>query len=113
MPEYLKGFIYTSAVLNTPENLERTAYELAQDNLEEGVRYMEVRFAPQLHSRSELLAAAALPKPVELPSPQAATALPEETWAVAGEYTLTPATGVSCFISVTGMTSPPSRARQV
>ncbi|HBA83844.1 MAG TPA: adenosine deaminase family protein [Verrucomicrobia bacterium] len=53
LPEYLKGFMYTCAVLNTPENLERTAYELAQDNLAEGVRYMEVRFAPQLHSRSD------------------------------------------------------------
>ena len=31
--------------------LERVAYELAQDNLAEGVRYIEVRFAPQLHCR--------------------------------------------------------------
>jgi adenosine deaminase len=53
LPEYLKGFMYTCAVLHNSENLERTAYELAQDNLAEGVRYMEVRFAPQLHSRSD------------------------------------------------------------
>lgn len=51
LPEYLKGFIYTVGVLQTPENLERVAYELAQDNLAEGVRYIEVRFAPQLHCR--------------------------------------------------------------
>lgn len=47
--EYLRGFEYTTAVLQTPEALERTAYELAQDNLEEGVCYIEPRFAPQLH----------------------------------------------------------------
>ncbi len=51
LPDYLKGFAYTCAVLQTPENLERVAYELAMDNLAEGVRYMEVRFAPQLHCR--------------------------------------------------------------
>ncbi len=49
--EYLHGFQYTCAVLQTPEALERTAYELAMDNFAEGVRYMEVRFAPQLHVR--------------------------------------------------------------
>lgn len=53
LPEYLQGFAYTCAVLQTPENLERVAYELAQDNLEEGVRYVEVRFAPQLHTRED------------------------------------------------------------
>lgn len=51
LPEYLKGFVFTVGVLQTPENLERVAYELAQDNLAEGVRYIEVRFAPQLHCR--------------------------------------------------------------
>jgi adenosine deaminase len=47
--EYLEGFQYTCAVLQTAENLERAAHELAQDNIAEGVRYIEVRFAPQLH----------------------------------------------------------------
>lgn len=46
--EYLHGFMYTCAVLRNPENLERCAYELAIDNMNEGVRYIEVRFAPQL-----------------------------------------------------------------
>jgi len=54
LPEYLRGFAYTCAVLNNAENLERVAYELAQDNLAEGVRYIEVRFAPQLHVRRDL-----------------------------------------------------------
>ncbi len=47
--EYLAGFHWTCAVLQDPESLERVAYELAVDNIEEGVRYVEVRFAPQLH----------------------------------------------------------------
>ncbi len=51
LPEYLKGFAYTCAVLQTPENLERVAFELGEDNIAEGVRYIEVRFAPQLHCR--------------------------------------------------------------
>src|SRR5690554_2980044 len=46
--EYLTGFQYTCAVLRDLVNLERAAYELAVDNLAEGVNYIEVRFAPQL-----------------------------------------------------------------
>ena len=46
--EYLNGFQYTCAVLRDLENMEQAAYELAVDNLEEGVNYIEVRFAPQL-----------------------------------------------------------------
>lgn len=46
--EYLNGFQYTCSVLRDPENLERAAYELAQDNIAENVFYIEVRFAPQL-----------------------------------------------------------------
>ncbi|MBL7076324.1 MAG: adenosine deaminase family protein [Kiritimatiellae bacterium] len=46
--EYLVGFAYTCAVLRCKEALERVAFELAEDNLAEGVRYLEVRFAPQL-----------------------------------------------------------------
>jgi adenosine deaminase len=51
LTEYLQGFAYTCAVLTDAEALERAAFELAQDCLEEGVRYVEVRFAPQLHVR--------------------------------------------------------------
>jgi adenosine deaminase len=47
--EYLEGFRYTVAVLKTPEALERAAFELAEDCQQEGVTYVEVRFAPQLH----------------------------------------------------------------
>ncbi len=52
--EYLHGFAYTCAVLQSESALERVAYELAWDNLEEGVRYAEVRFAPQLHQHKHL-----------------------------------------------------------
>jgi adenosine deaminase len=51
LPDYLHGFAYTCAVMSDAEALERTAYELAQDCLAEGVCYIEVRFAPQLHVR--------------------------------------------------------------
>jgi adenosine deaminase len=46
--EYLHCFQYTCAVLRDMENLQQAAYELAIDNQNEGVNYIEVRFAPQL-----------------------------------------------------------------
>jgi len=49
LPDYLSGFAYTVAVMQKAEHLERISYELARDNLAENVRYIEVRFAPQLH----------------------------------------------------------------
>ena len=52
--EYLEGFYWTGKVLQDAEALERTAYELAYDNFAEGVRYLEVRFAPQLHISKDL-----------------------------------------------------------
>jgi adenosine deaminase len=50
--EYLEGFHYTVAVLQDHEALERAAFELCEDCQAEGVRYVEIRFAPQLHTRS-------------------------------------------------------------
>ncbi|MBL8767079.1 MAG: adenosine deaminase family protein, partial [Planctomycetes bacterium] len=49
LAEYLEGFRYTVAALQTAESLERAAFELAEDCQQEGVCYLEVRFAPQLH----------------------------------------------------------------
>ena len=46
--EYLRGFGLTTAVMQTPDALMRVANELMLDNAAEGVRYLEVRFAPQL-----------------------------------------------------------------
>jgi adenosine deaminase len=54
LPDYLHGFAYTCGVLTDEEALERTAFELAEDVLAEGVRYLEVRYAPQLHVRPGL-----------------------------------------------------------
>jgi len=47
--EYLEGFHYTVAVLQDHEALEQTTFELCEDCQAEGVRYIEIRFAPQLH----------------------------------------------------------------
>lgn len=54
LTEYLTGFQYTVAVMQTPEAIEQVAAELAEDCLAEGVRYLEVRYAPQLHTRPDL-----------------------------------------------------------
>jgi adenosine deaminase len=54
LEEYLEGFDYTVRVLQSEVALERVAYELALDNQIEGVRYVEARFAPQLHVHSHL-----------------------------------------------------------
>jgi adenosine deaminase len=51
LEEYLAGFGYTVAVMQRPDQLRRVARELVEDNAAEGVRYIEVRFAPQLHAR--------------------------------------------------------------
>jgi adenosine deaminase len=52
--EYLAGFQYTVAVLQDHEALEQTTFELCEDCQAEGVRYVEIRFAPQLHVGSGL-----------------------------------------------------------
>ncbi|MBI4677034.1 MAG: adenosine deaminase family protein [Elusimicrobia bacterium] len=54
LPEYLRGFAITTAVLRSPDNLERVAHEFVQDNIGENVRYVEARFAPQLHACESL-----------------------------------------------------------
>ncbi len=52
--EYLRGFEITLQVMQTEESLERIAFELAEDAHRENVRYMEVRYAPMLHTRHGL-----------------------------------------------------------
>ena len=54
LTEYLEGFAHTCAVMRDPESIEQIAAELAEDNLAEGVRYIEVRYAPQLHIHARL-----------------------------------------------------------
>jgi len=48
--EYLEGFAQTVAVMQTPEALERIAFEFIEDMARDGVLYAEVRFAPVLHT---------------------------------------------------------------
>ena len=48
LEEYLQGFALTTAVMQSENALFRVSYELMMDNAAEGVRYIEVRFAPQL-----------------------------------------------------------------
>lgn len=54
LDEYLRGFGLTNKVLQRSEHLDQVAYELAIDNFAEGVRHLEVRFAPQLHMSDDL-----------------------------------------------------------
>jgi adenosine deaminase len=49
LPEFLKAFDITIAVLQTATALERAAFELCEDVHKEAVQYLEVRFAPLLH----------------------------------------------------------------
>jgi adenosine deaminase len=48
LEDYLRRFDLTVAVLQTPEALERVAYEMVADAARDGVRYMEVRYCPAL-----------------------------------------------------------------
>lgn len=54
LSEYLEGFGLTCAVLQTPEALERTAYEALEDLAADGVVYAEIRFAPEFHAEGGL-----------------------------------------------------------
>ncbi len=49
--EYLKAFDVTLRVLQTEQALSRVAYELCEDAANENVRYMEIRYAPMLHTK--------------------------------------------------------------
>ncbi len=48
LTEYLEKFDLPLLCLQSKEGLERAAYELVRDVAADGVRYIEVRFAPQL-----------------------------------------------------------------
>ena len=52
--EYLRGFALTLSVMQREDALERCAFELAEDGHRENVRYMEVRYAPMLHTQKGL-----------------------------------------------------------
>ncbi len=54
LEDYLARFELTIAVLQTPEALERVAYEMVADAAADGVRYLEVRYCPALSRRCGL-----------------------------------------------------------
>jgi len=51
LEDYIGKFEITLSVLQTPESLERVAFELAMDCHEDGVRYLELRYSPILHTK--------------------------------------------------------------
>lgn len=52
--QYLATFEHTLALMQTPEAIERIAYEATIDLAADGVVYAEVRFAPELHQQGGL-----------------------------------------------------------
>jgi adenosine deaminase len=52
--EYLKKFDLTVSVMQTPEAIERIAYELVEDASHDNVKYIEVRNAPRLNTHGGL-----------------------------------------------------------
>lgn len=54
LPLYLEGFRHTIALMQTPEALERVAYEFVEDMARDNVVYSEVRFAPHFHTQRGL-----------------------------------------------------------
>ena len=51
---YLQSFDITCSVLQTKGALQRAVFELAEDCAAENVRYLEIRFAPILHTKKGL-----------------------------------------------------------
>ena len=54
LEDYLERFAITLSVMQAEPALERIAYELAEDSAKDGVRYIEVRYAPVLNVREGL-----------------------------------------------------------
>src|SRR5262245_34753370 len=50
LPLYLEGFAHTCGVMQTEDALERVAYEMMEDMRDDGVVYVETRFAPVFHT---------------------------------------------------------------
>ncbi|MEZ4423087.1 MAG: adenosine deaminase [Gemmatimonadota bacterium] len=51
LEEYLDKFRITLSLMQHANAMERIAYELAEDNARENVRYVEIRYSPILHTR--------------------------------------------------------------
>ena len=64
LEDYLARFDITLSVMQTESALERIAYELGADAAAEGVRYIEVRYAPVLNVRGGIALGAAVEAPL-------------------------------------------------
>lgn len=54
LPEYLTRFDHTIALLQTPEAIERVAFEMVEDAAADGLRHIEVRYCPALSTAEGL-----------------------------------------------------------
>jgi adenosine deaminase len=54
LEDYLRRFDITIPLLQTPEAIERVAYEMVEDAARDNVRYLEVRYCPHLSVREGL-----------------------------------------------------------
>lgn len=64
LEDYLVRFEITLSVMQTEAALERVAYELAEDAARDGVRYIEIRYAPILNVREGLTLEQAVEAPL-------------------------------------------------
>ncbi|KAF1301955.1 adenosine deaminase [Enterococcus saccharolyticus] len=54
LADYLQCFALPNAVMQSKESLKRITFELFEDAAKENVKYLEVRFGPQLHTMKGL-----------------------------------------------------------
>ncbi len=54
LEDYLSRFEHTISLLQTPDAIERVAYEMVADAAADGLRYLEVRYCPALSTRAGL-----------------------------------------------------------
>ena len=52
LEKYLKKFDVILSILQTPDALTVVAYELAMDCWKDGIRYLEIRYCPELHTKN-------------------------------------------------------------
>jgi len=52
LEDYIRKFDIILSILQSPASLERAAFELAMDCHQDGVRYLEVRYSPVLHTKN-------------------------------------------------------------
>jgi adenosine deaminase len=93
LEEYLERFDVTLSVMQTGSALERIAYELAEDAWRDGVRYIEVRYAPVLNIRQGL----SLEQAVEAPLRGLARA--EREYGIRGRVIICALRGMSPTVS--------------